>query len=885
MEYMSLNTIREKYLEFFEERGHLRLPSFSLVPKNDPSILLINAGMTPMKAYFTGKETPPSKRVTTCQKCIRTGDIDNVGYTDRHGTYFEMLGNFSFGDYFKEEMIPWIWEFCTKVLGMEEDRLYPSVYEEDDEAFNIWHEKIGLPKDRIYRFGKADNFWEHGTGPSGPCSEVYYDRGEQYSCGSPDCAPGCECDRFVEFWNSVFTQFDKQEDGTYLPLAQKNIDTGVGLERLATIVQDVGSIFEVDTVKSILDLVCELAGVTYHEDAKQDISIRIITDHIRSTVMMIGDGITPSNNGRGYVLRRLMRRAIRHGQRLGIEGAFLKTLAEEVIRQNEHAYPELIEHKDFIMNTIANEERTFARTLEQGNQLVAQYIEQAKADGAQELSGEDVFRLHDTYGFPLDLTREIAEDQDLGVDEAGFNTLMEEQKARASENTSQNVKTAWGGMAFPEEVSHLEPTVFTGYETLEDKAQVLSLLVESEDKASLETRESLGEGQAFILITDKTPFYGTGGGQEGDFGWAYQGETEVHILSTTKTPAGLYLHHAEVDQGIIECGKAIDLKVDKENRLATARNHTVTHLLHQALRDVLGKHVTQQGSEVNSHHLRFDFSHYQALTADELEEVSRLVNQAILADYPVLTDIMPIDEAKAQGAMALFDEKYGDAVRVLSIGDYSKELCGGTHLKHTAQAGSFRITQESSIAAGVRRIEAVTGFEAIRYAKEDRLALADLGAMLKTSQEELSAKVRQLLEDNRQLKREVENLENAQARAKNADLTDRAKKVKDFNVLVTEVQVQDQNQMRELGDLLRDKLEPSILFLVRKSDSGLNFLAMASDEAVKAGIHCGNIVRECAKLAGGGGGGRPNMAQAGAKEVDKLDEVLAKASSLIEDVL
>ncbi len=883
MDKLGLNEIREKYLQFFEERGHLRLPSFSVVPKNDPSILLINAGMTPMKPYFTGKEQPPSKRITNCQKCIRTGDIDNVGITDRHGTYFEMLGNFSFGDYFKEEMIPWIWEFCTVVLGMDPDRLYPSVYEEDDEAFDIWEKKVGIPADRIYRFGKEDNFWEHGVGPSGPCTEVYYDRGEKYGCGSPNCAPGCSCDRFTEFWNSVFSQFDKQEDGTYLPLEQKNIDTGVGLERLASMLQDVGSIFEVDTVRSILDQVCALAGKKYKEDRQTDVSIRIITDHIRAAVMMIGDGITPSNNGRGYVLRRLLRRAIRNARHIGISGPFLQVLAEEVIRLNAQAYPELLEHELFIMQTLGSEERSFDRTLEQGNQFLASYIQQAKEAGQSSLASEDVFRLHDTYGFPVDLTKEIAREQGLGIDEEGFYELMEEQRKRAQENTRANVKTAWGGVAFPDALLTLPSTEFTGYDTLVSDAEVLSILVQSAD--AFDSVERIGTHEDFIFITDKTPFYASGGGQEGDFGIARGEDYVLRVETTSKNANGLYFHHGEVLEGKLEVGDSIRLEVDKENRQATARNHTATHLLHKALRKVLGNHVTQAGSEVNARHLRFDFTHFQQLTVEEIEQITLEVNNAVLENYPVTTDVMSIQEAKDQGAMALFDEKYGDAVRVISVGDYSKELCGGTHLKSSAEIGSFRIIQEASIAAGVRRIEAVTGKLANQYAAEDRGNLRVLADLLKTNATDLQVKLESLVSENRLLRREIESLQAKAAQDQNKGVEELVEKHDDFSVLVTEVHTPDANTMRELGDSLRDKLTPAVVFLAREGEGSLQFLAMASEEAVKAGVHCGNIIKAAAQVAGGGGGGRPNMAQAGGRQVEKLGEALAQAKKLILEQL
>ncbi len=880
-----LNEIREMYLKFFEEKGHLRLPSFSLVPKNDPSILLVNAGMTPMKPYFTGSEKPPAKRITNCQKCIRTGDIENVGYTDRHGTFFEMLGNFSFGDYFKAEMIPWIWEFCTEVLKLEPDRMYPSVYEEDDEAYNIWRDKVGVPEERIYRFGKEDNFWEHGTGPCGPSSEVYYDRGEKYGCGNVDCAPGCECDRFVEFWNSVFTQFDRLEDGSYVQLSQKNIDTGVGLERLASICQDVG-FFEIDTIRSILDKVCALAKVKYGENRKTDISIRIITDHIRSTVMMVADGITPSNSGRGYVLRRLMRRAVRNGRQLGIEGPFLTDIAEEVIAQSGDAYPELVEHEAFIMNTIRNEESTFDRTLTQGNHLLADYMAKAEAQGVSELDAADVFRLHDTYGFPVDLTKEIAAEVGLTVDEAGFGRLMEEQRRRAQENTRQNVKTAWGGLALPEELNNAPKTEFTGYDTLSGDAKLLYLVSEDPETNELRTVDSLGEGDHFLLVTDRTPFYAQGGGQAADFGTLSQGtDVDAKIESVTKTAGGIYLHQGVVERGVLKAGDEVSMEVDKTNRLATARNHTATHLLHKALRDVLGEHVTQAGSEVNAERLRFDFNHFSSLSTEELDQIEQEVNEAILEDYEVTTRLMSVSDAKDAGAMALFDEKYGDAVRVVSCGDFSMELCGGTHLKHTSQAGSFRLLSEASVAAGVRRVEAVTGRQALELAVEERELVRDLSGILKSQPTELEGRVNNLVRENRELSRELQNLVSAQAREQTAGLTDQAEVINGINVVVAEVEASDIDQLRELGDDLRSRMEPSVVVLARQADGKLNFLVMASKDAVAAGAHAGTIVKATAQAAGGGGGGRPDMAQAGGRNVDLLPEALKTARQVIRDLL
>ncbi len=884
MRYMTVNELREAYLQFFESKGHLRIPSASLVPKNDPSILLINAGMTPMKAYFTGAAIPPAKRVTNSQKCVRTGDLENIGYTARHVSFFEMLGNFSFGDYFKKEMIPWIWEFCTQVLGMEEDKLYPTVYELDDESYDIWTKTVGVPEERVYRLGKADNFWEHGVGPSGPCTEILYDRGEKYSCGKDTCAPGCDCDRYMEFWNSVFSQFERQEDGTYIELKQKNIDTGVGLERLATIVQDVDSIYEIDTVKSILGKVCEISGKTYGEDEKTDISLRIITDHARSATMMVSDGITPSNNGRGYVLRNLIRRAVRQASLLGVEDNFLSKVVEEVVAQSKDAYPELESNLKFILYTIDSEETTFRGTLNSGNKILDGYIKDAIDNKLEALPAEDVFKLHDTYGFPLDLTKEIAKESGLEIDEQGFRDLMEEQRMRAQANTKKNVQSAWAGDKMPKEIAQIEPTNFTGYETLVDEGKILYLLVEDGDKYKIV--DSVETGTDVVIITDKTPFFGTGGGQIGDKGFASQGDTEVEITMTNKNRDKVYFHQTKVLEGTLYADRSIKLEVDRENRRSTARNHTATHLLHKALRKVIGEHVIQAGSEFNGEYFRFDFTHQGGLSADQLAAVEAEVNWAILEDMDVEVLWEPVEEAKAKGAIALFDETYAEIMRTIYIGeDYSIELCGGTHLKHTSQVGSFRILTESSVAAGIRRIEAATGFNALRYYNSDRELLASLSDKLNTSVSELDVRLDHIIDKNKELEKEVKTLENAKMESANKDLLSDSEDIAGINLLVTEVSTDSVEQMRELGDKFMAELEPAVVILGRKEAEKVNFLVMSSDQAIDKGVKAGDIVKVAAKVAGGGGGGKANMAQAGGKDSGKLEEALESAKTAVKEIL
>ncbi|MCQ2515585.1 MAG: alanine--tRNA ligase [Saccharofermentans sp.] len=884
MEPLGLNEIRERYLSFFESKGHLRLPSFSLVPKNDPSILLINAGMTPLKPYFTGAETPPCKRVTTCQKCIRTPDIENVGHTSRHGTYFEMIGNFSFGDYFKNEVIPWAWEFLTENLEMPAELLYPSVYEEDDEAFEIWNKVVGVPAEKITRLGKADNFWEHGTGPCGPCSEIYFDRGIEHGCGKPDCRPGCECDRFVEIWNLVFSQFDRQEDGSYLELAQKNIDTGGGLERFACVMQGVENLFEVDTVRRILDTVCQKAGKEYGVNAKDDVAIRVITDHMRSSTMMISDGVLPSNSGAGYVLRRLMRRAARFGKLLGIDGKFLASIAEVVIEQNKDAYPELVQKYTMIMAVINKEEDDFLRTVEAGTAILNDMISAAKAEGKTVLSGEDAFKLHDTYGFPLDLTKEIAADSGLTVDEDGFKAAMKIQKETARQATKENVSnTAWGGNKLPDELlNDKSATTFEGYEKFETDAKVMYVLKVDEDGA-LQIASEVFAGDKAIVILDKTTLYATMGGQVCDNGKLTNDSLEAVVTNVEKDTASKYLHSIEVVSGSIKAGDDVKVTIDKERRLSTCRNHSTTHMLQSALRSVLGDHVEQKGSYVDSERLRFDFTHFSAMTAEEIAKVEDIVNSVILEDMPIVTREMPIDEARKLGAMALFGEKYGATVRVVSIGDgYSVEFCGGTHLTQSSQAGQLRIISEAGVASGVRRIEAVTGKAAYELMKADRSTISDIASTLKVNKDQIVKKSESLLGDIKALEKEIASIKKAAAGNVADDLIKGASKVGSVDVVCAKVDAADAAELRDMADGIRDRLENGFVFLAAPSGDKVLFIAMASKNAVAAGAHSGNVIKEAAKVAGGGGGGRPDMAQAGGKDASKVDDALAKALEVLK---
>ncbi len=887
MQPLGLNEIRERYLKFFESKGHLRMPSFSLVPKNDKSILLINAGMTPLKPYFTGAETPPCRRVTTCQKCIRTPDIENVGHTARHGTYFEMLGNFSFGDYFKKEVIPWAWEFLTKDLEMDPNLLYPSVYEEDDEAFEIWNKVIGIPAERITRLGKEDNFWEHGTGPCGPCSEIYYDRGIEHGCGKPDCRPGCECDRFVEIWNLVFSQFDRQEDGSYLPLAQKNIDTGGGLERFACVMQGVENLFEVDTVRKILDTVCEKAGKTYGADQKDDVAIRVITDHMRSSTMMISDGVIPSNAGAGYVLRRLMRRAARFGRLLGIEGKFLADIADVVIDQNKDAYPELVSKYTMIMTIINKEEDDFLRTVEAGTSILNDMIADAKASGSSVLAGTDAFKLHDTYGFPLDLTKEIAADNGLTVDEEGFAAAMKEQKERARKATKENVSdTAWGGNKLPDELlEDKSSTEFLGYDSLTCDAKLVYLL-KADDEGALHIVDEVFAGDKAVAIFDKTTMYATMGGQVGDSGKIYSSDFEAVVVDVTKDNASKYLHTIEIKSGSIKAGTSAKIEVDKTTRMATCRNHTSTHILQAALRSVLGDHVQQKGSYVDPEKLRFDFTHFAALSDEEISKVESIVNNAILEDMPVVTRVMKQDEARKLGAMAFFDDKYGEEVRVVSIGDdldnaFSIEFCGGTHLKHTSQAGQLRIISETGIASGIRRIEAVTGKACYEMAVEDRETISKVAQTLKVNKDQIVKKSENLLTDIKSLEKEIEKIQKAAAGNVAEEAVNAAVTIGSTKVVIAKVDAPDAPSLRDLADQIRDRLDNGFVFLASAAGDKVLFTAMATKSAVDSGVHAGNVIREAAKAAGGGGGGRPDMAQAGGKDVSKIDDALAAAKAAV----
>lgn len=875
MEKLSLNTIREKYLSFFESKGHMRLPSFSLVPHNDASLLLINSGMAPLKPYFTGAEIPPRKRVTTCQKCIRTPDIDNVGKTARHGTFFEMLGNFSFGDYFKREAISWAWEFLTKVMEIPEERLYVTIYLDDDEAFDIWTREIGVPAERVIRMGKEDNFWEHGTGPCGPCSEIHFDRGEKYGCGKPGCTVGCDCDRYIEVWNLVFTQFDRQEDGTYERLAHPNIDTGMGLERLACVMQDVDNLFEVDTVRKILDTVCELSGKEYGADWKTDVSIRAITDHIRSTVMMISDGVVPSNEARGYVLRRLLRGAARHGRLLGIKGSFLTGLADVVIELSGRAYPSLNEKQDYIKKVIKVEEERFAATIEQGLSILSEHIKAMKENSEESiLPGSVAFKLHDTYGFPIDLTKDILKDYGFTVDEEGFRKEMSAQKAMAKE-AIKNRESSWASseISIPGECPK---TVFEGYEKLETEAEILYIL--NSDGSCIQEAD---EGESVIVVTDKTTFYAESGGQAGDTGVI---ETEggiAEVKDVSKTSDGKWRHICNIVSGSVCVSAKAQMKVNRRPRLATERNHSATHILQKALRTVLGEHVHQAGSSVNAGRLRFDFNHMQAMTKEEIVEVENLVNEAICNDYAVETKVLPIDEAKKLGAMALFGEKYGDTVRVVEMGDYSLEFCGGTHVKNTASIGAFKILHESAVAAGVRRIEAVTGEAARNVFNSQESILSEVAELCKASYSDIPGKITNLFAQNKALQKELEQIKRENAASNLDSMISGAKEVNGVKVVTGRFDELDANALRDLADNIRNKLDIGVVVLASSFADKASIIAMATKSAIEKGIHCGNIVKKASAICGGGGGGRPDMAQAGGRQPEKIDEMLSEIYNII----
>ena len=873
-----VNELRQMFLDFFESKGHLVMNSFSLVPQNDNSLLLINAGMAPLKPYFTGAEIPPRTRVATCQKCIRTGDIENVGKTARHGTFFEMIGNFSFGDYFKHEAIAWSWEFLTKVVGLDENRLYPSVYEEDDEAFDIWNKEIGVPADRIFRFGKEDNFWEHGAGPCGPCSEIYYDRGEKYGCGKPGCTVGCDCDRYMEVWNNVFTQFENDGEGHYETLKQKNIDTGMGLERLAVVVQDVDSIFDVDTLCALRNKVCEVAGKTYGVNHEDDVSIRLITDHMRSATFLISDGVMPTNEGRGYVLRRLIRRAARHGRLLGIEGPFLEKLSETVIEGSKDGYPELEEKKTFILNVLHNEESQFNKTIDQGLKILADLEAEMKEAGKSVLGGSDAFRLYDTYGFPIDLTKEILEEKGYTIDEDGFKEEMEVQRKRARE--SRAVSNYMGADATVyDEIDRNITTEFDGYDKLEAASKVTVLTTETE------IVDSLMEGQKGTIFVEKTPFYATMGGQEGDTGVITTANGVFRVEDTIKLRGGKYGHVGVMESGMISNGDEVTLKVDEQERKDTCKNHSATHLLQKALKTVLGAHVEQKGSLVNPTRLRFDFAHFQAMTPEEIAETEALVNKEIQAALPVTTQIMGIEEAKKTGAMALFGEKYGDEVRVVSMGDFSVELCGGTHVANTANITLFKIVSEAGVAAGVRRIEALTGNNVIEYYRQMEENLHTIAKTLKTSPAEITEKITHLQKEVKELQSENESLKSKMAQDSLGNVMDQVVEVKGVKVLASAVDGVDMNGLRDLGDQLKEKLGEGVVVLASAKDGKVSLLAMATQGAMDKGAHAGNLIKAAAAIVGGGGGGRPNMAQAGGKNPDKIPEAIAKVAELVEGQL
>ncbi len=870
-----LNEIRKMFLDYFESQGHLVLKSFSLVPHNDNSLLLINAGMAPLKPYFTGQEIPPRRRVATCQKCIRTGDIENVGKTARHGTFFEMLGNFSFGDYFKHEAIHWTWEFLTKVIGLDPNRLYPTVFEEDDEAFEIWTKEIGLAPERIHRFDKSENFWEHGSGPCGPCSEVYYDRGEKYG---KDEYVGSEGDRFMEVWNNVFTQFENDGQGHYTELKNKNIDTGMGLERLAVVVQDVDSIFEVDTIKALLDEVAGIAGTKYKEDEKKDVSLRLITDHIRSCTFMISDGIMPSNEGRGYVLRRLLRRAARHGRMLGIEGEFLAKLAQTVIELSKDGYPELEEKKEMILKVLTEEESKFDKTIDQGLAILSEMEEKMARDGVKVMSGEDAFKLYDTYGFPIDLTKEIMEEKGFSIDEEGFVAAMENQR-----ETARKARKTTNYMGADVTVyQSLDPaltTVFTGYDSLKTEGKIMALTTDTE------VVEALTDGQEGTIVTDKSPFYATMGGQNADVGVIFTDDAEFVVEDTIKLPGDKIGHIGHVTKGMFTMSDVVEMEVDAKNRENTAKNHSCTHLLHKALREILGNHVEQAGSLVDAHRLRFDFTHFQSLTGEEIRMVEDLVNQEIKAALPVVTEVMDVESAKKSGAMALFGEKYHGDVRVVSMGDFSKELCGGTHVKNTSEIGAFKIISESGIAAGVRRIEALTGDALNDYYRGLEEKLQTLAKQLKTNVSELGDRIDNLLEEVKALKSENDQLKSKLANEAMGNAAENIVDVKGVKLLAMKVEGVEMNELRNLGDQLKKDTDDGVVVLASQVDGKVNLMVMAGESAVKKGAHAGNIVKAIAGFVGGGGGGRPNMAQAGGKKPEGIDEALLAAKTTLDQQL
>ncbi len=875
MKPYGVNELRRMFLDFFESKGHLKMKSFSLVPHNDNSLLLINSGMAPLKPYFTGQEIPPRRRVTTCQKCIRTGDLENVGKTARHGTFFEMLGNFSFGDYFKHEAIAWSWEFLTKVVGLPEDRLYPSIYENDEEAFEIWNKEIGIAPERIFRFGKEDNFWEHGSGPCGPCSEIYYDRGEKYGCGKPGCTVGCDCDRYMEIWNNVFTQFDNDGKGNYTELAQKNIDTGMGLERLASVVQDVDSIFDVDTVLALRTRVCEIAGVEYKKAYDTDVSIRIITDHIRSAAFMISDGIMPSNEGRGYVLRRIIRRAARQGRKLGIKDMFLSNLAGTVIEGSKDGYPELEEKKEFIFNVLKQEESKFNKTIDQGLSILNEMAGAVEKEGKKQLGGAEAFKLYDTFGFPLDLTKEILEEKGFTVDEEGFGACMQEQKEKARK--ARKVTNYMGAdVTVYESIDPAVTTEFVGYDHLAYDSKITVLTTETE------LAEALTDGEIGTVIVEQTPFYATMGGQEGDIGVITAPEGEFQVENTVKLLGGKVGHIGRVTKGMLKVGDTVTLSVDTVRRNNTCKNHSATHLLQKALREVLGNHVEQAGSYQDGERTRFDFSHSAAMTEEELKRVERIVNEQIAENLSVETKVMSIEEAKKSGAMALFGEKYGETVRVVQMGEFSKELCGGTHVKSTGMIGSFKILSESGVAAGVRRIEAVTGSNVTAYYQRLEEQLHAAAKALKTNPANLVERCEHLMAELKALQSENESFKSKAARDALGDVMDQVQEVGGVKLLAARVAGVDMGGLRELGDQLKEKLGEGVVVLLSEKDGKVNLIAMATDGAMAKGAHAGNLIKGIAALVGGGGGGRPNMAQAGGKNPAGINDAIVECAKLLE---
>ena len=874
MKPYGLNELRKMYLDFFESKGHLVMKSFSLIPQNDKSLLLINAGMAPLKPYFTGQEIPPRRRVTTCQKCIRTGDIENVGKTARHGTFFEMLGNFSFGDYFKHEAIAWSWEFLTKILEIPADRLYPSVYQDDDEAFNIWNKEIGVDKDRIFRFGKEDNFWEHGAGPCGPCSEIYYDRGEKYGCGKPGCTVGCDCDRYIEIWNNVFTQFNNDGNGNYEELENKNIDTGMGLERLATVMQDVDSIFDVDTIKAIRDAVCKYANVEYETEYKKDVSIRVITDHIRSVTFMVSDGIMPSNEGRGYVLRRLLRRAARHGRLLGIKGAFLAKLSEVVIRESKDGYPELADKKDYILKLIATEEENFNKTIDQGLSILNDMMAEMEAEKKTVLSGENTFKLYDTYGFPIDLTIEILEEKGFTVDEEGFKEAMEVQRQKARD-AREETNYMGADVTIYQSIDAAIESKFVGYHDLTHDSKVTVLTTADA------LVDELKEGMEGTILVEETPFYATMGGQVADTGVIRTANAEFVVEDTIKLQGTKIGHVGKMTKGSIKVGETVTLAVDEARRNLIANNHSATHLMQKALRMVLGNHVEQAGSLVDPDKLRFDFTHFSPMTPEEIAKVEEIVNREIQNGLDVVTNEMTLDEAKKTGAMALFGEKYGDTVRVVQMGDFSSELCGGTHVKNTSNISAFKIVSESGVAAGVRRIEALTGAGLIAHFNQVEETLKEAAALLKVSPADVVKRITALQEEVKTLSKENDKLKAKIAKAAAGDVTSEAEDVNGIKVLVKALSGVDMNGMRDLGDEAKQKLGEAVILYATENDGKVNLMATATEGAIKKGAHAGNLIKEVASLVGGGGGGRPNMAQAGGKNPAGIPDALKKAKEVI----